>query len=109
MAEDNGQNGAIDLSGLGSFDFAPSWTAGDKVVAKTGRGGGFRDQEEERMVVADLEEAASVEVAPVDLAEASADRDTADFFRLEVYITDRFSAVADVLALSCCRSSSSCW
>ena len=48
MAEDNGQNGAIDLSGLGSFDFAPSWTAGDKVVAKTGRGGGFRDQEEER-------------------------------------------------------------
>ena len=45
MAEDNNQ--AIDLSGLGSFDFAPSWTAGDKVVAKTGRGG-FRDQDEER-------------------------------------------------------------
>ena len=46
MAEDSVQNGAIDLSGLGSFDFAPSWTAGDKVVAKTGRGG-FRDQENE--------------------------------------------------------------
>ena len=45
MAEDNNQ--AIDLSGLGSFDFAPSWTAGDKVVAKTGRGG-FLDQDEER-------------------------------------------------------------
>ena len=45
MAEENNQ--AIDLSGLGSFDFAPSWTAGDKVVAKTGRGG-FRDQEEEQ-------------------------------------------------------------
>ena len=44
MAEENYQ--AIDLSGLGSFDFAPSWTAGDKVVAKTGRGG-FRDQENE--------------------------------------------------------------
>ena len=44
MAEENNQ--AIDLSGLGSFDFAPSWTAGDKVVAKTGRGG-FRDQDEE--------------------------------------------------------------
>ena len=47
MAEDNGQNQAIDLSGLGSFDFAPSWTAGDRVVAKTGHGGS-RDQEEER-------------------------------------------------------------
>ena len=47
MAEDNVQNGALDLSGLGSFDFAPSWTAGDKVVAKTGCGG-FREQEEER-------------------------------------------------------------
>ncbi len=47
MTEDNGQNGAVDLSGLGSFDFAPSWTVGDKVVAKTGRGG-FRDQDEER-------------------------------------------------------------
>lgn len=47
MAEDNGQNQAIDLSGLGSFDFAPSWTAGDKVVAKTEHGG-FRDQDEER-------------------------------------------------------------
>ena len=46
MAEDNVQNGAIDLSGLGSFDFAPSWTVGDKVVAKTGRSG-FRDQENE--------------------------------------------------------------
>ena len=45
MAEENNQ--AIDLSGLGSFDFAPLWTAGDKVVAKTGRGG-FRDQDEER-------------------------------------------------------------
>ena len=32
MAEDNGQNLAVDLSGLGSFDFAPSWTVGDKVV-----------------------------------------------------------------------------
>ena len=48
MAEDNEQNQAVDLSGLGSFDFAPSWTAGDKVVAKTGRGGAFRDQEAER-------------------------------------------------------------
>ena len=47
MAEDNGQNGAVDLSGLGSFDFAPSWTAGDKGVAKTGRGG-FRDPDDER-------------------------------------------------------------
>ncbi|MBO5940856.1 MAG: hypothetical protein J6R18_06665, partial [Kiritimatiellae bacterium] len=47
MAEDNAQNGAVDLSGLGSFDFAPSWTAGDKVVAKTGRGG-FKDEQEER-------------------------------------------------------------
>ena len=47
MAEDNGQDQAIDLSGLGSFDFAPSWTAGDKVVAKTGHGG-FRNQDEER-------------------------------------------------------------
>ena len=47
MAEDNAQNQSIDLSGLGSFDFAPSWTAGDKVVAKTGRGG-FRDQDDER-------------------------------------------------------------
>ena len=47
MAEDNAQNQSIDLSGLGSFDFAPSWTAGDKVVAKTGRGG-FRDQDDGR-------------------------------------------------------------
>lgn len=34
MAEENGQNLAVDLSGLGSFDFAPSWASGDKVVAK---------------------------------------------------------------------------
>ena len=33
MAEENGQDQAVDLSSLGSFDFAPSWTTGDKVVA----------------------------------------------------------------------------
>ena len=46
MAEENGQDQTIDLSSLGSFDFAPSWAAGDKVVAKAGRGG-FRDGEDE--------------------------------------------------------------
>lgn len=52
MAEENGQDQMVDLSGLGSFDFAPSWAAGDKVVANSGRGGfaddGDRDQPEER-------------------------------------------------------------
>ena len=47
MAEENEKNQSVDLSSLGSFDFAPSWAAGDKVVAKAGRGG-FRDGEEER-------------------------------------------------------------
>ena len=47
MAEENEKNQSVDLSSLGSFDFAPSWTTGDKVVAKAGRGG-FRDGEEER-------------------------------------------------------------
>ena len=42
MAEENEQGQAVDLSVLGSFDFAPSWAAGEKVVAKSGRGG-FRD------------------------------------------------------------------
>ncbi len=44
MAEENEQEQAVDLSALGSFDFAPSWAAGDKVVAKGGRGG-FRDED----------------------------------------------------------------
>lgn len=47
MAEDNGQNETVDLSGLGSFDFAPSWTAGEKVVAKTARGT-ERERDDER-------------------------------------------------------------
>lgn len=47
MAEENGQEQSVDLSSLGSFDFAPSWAAGDKVVAKAGRGG-FRDDSEEQ-------------------------------------------------------------
>lgn len=37
MADENteaGTAGQIDLSGLGSFDFAPSWTQGEKVVAR---------------------------------------------------------------------------
>ena len=42
MAEENEQDQMVDLSALGSFDFAPSWTSGDKIVAKSGRGG-FRD------------------------------------------------------------------
>ena len=46
MAEENGQDQAVDLSSLGSFDFAPSWTTGEKVVAKAGRGG-FRDMDED--------------------------------------------------------------
>ena len=45
MAEENEQGQAVDLSSLGSFDFAPSWAAGEKVVAKSGRGG-FRDAED---------------------------------------------------------------
>ena len=47
MAEENEKNQSVDLSSLGSFDFAPSWATGDKVVAKAGRGG-FRDGEEDR-------------------------------------------------------------
>ena len=47
MAEEDANNQSVDLSSLGSFDFAPSWAAGDKVVAKAGRGG-FRDGESER-------------------------------------------------------------
>ena len=45
MAEENEQSQSVDLSSLGSFDFAPSWAAGDKIVAKAGRGG-FRDSED---------------------------------------------------------------
>ena len=45
MADENGQDLAVDLSSLGSFDFAPSWTTGDKVVAQSGRGG-FRDDDD---------------------------------------------------------------
>ncbi len=40
MADDTAQNesaGPVDLSGLGSFDFAPSWTQGEKVVARRPR------------------------------------------------------------------------
>ena len=52
MAEENGQDQVVDLSGLGSFDFAPSWAAGDKVVANSGRGKfadyGEQDKPEER-------------------------------------------------------------
>ena len=44
MAEENGQDQMVDLSGLGSFDFAPSWAAGDKVVANSRRGGDFEDE-----------------------------------------------------------------
>jgi hypothetical protein len=54
-------------------------------------------------VAADLAEVASEEVAPValaaDLADRREDRDTEDFFRLAAGITDRFSAVEDVLAV----------
>lgn len=46
MAEENEQDQSIDLSSLGSFDFAPSWAAGEKIVAKAGRGG-FRDNSED--------------------------------------------------------------
>lgn len=46
MAEENGQNQMIDLSGLGSFDFAPSWASGDKVVAQKVRD---RDRDGERL------------------------------------------------------------
>ncbi len=42
MAEDSVNEAAVDLSSLGSFDFAPSWAAGDRVVSQAGRGG-FRD------------------------------------------------------------------
>ena len=44
MADENEQGQAVDLSALGSFDFAPSWATGDKIIAKSGRGG-FRDDE----------------------------------------------------------------
>ena len=47
MAEENEQGQAVDLSALGSFDFAPSWATGDKIIAKSGRGG-FRDDEAPR-------------------------------------------------------------
>ena len=47
MAEENEQGQALDLSALGSFDFAPSWATGDKIIAKSGRGG-FRDDEAPR-------------------------------------------------------------
>ena len=47
MAEENDQEQPVDLSALGSFDFAPSWATGDKVVAKGGRGG-FRDDDDDR-------------------------------------------------------------
>lgn len=46
MAEDNEQGQTVDLSALGSFDFAPSWATGDKVIAKSGHG--FRDRDEDR-------------------------------------------------------------
>ena len=46
MAEDNEQGQTVDLSALGSFDFAPSWATGDKVVAKSSHG--FRDRAEDR-------------------------------------------------------------
>ena len=45
MADANGQDQGVDLSGLGSFDFAPSWAAGDKVVATTS-GKSFGDRED---------------------------------------------------------------
>ena len=46
MAADGGQDQVVDLSGLGSFDFAPSWAAGDKVVSSASRGGSdSRDDE----------------------------------------------------------------
>jgi len=47
MAEENEQGQAVDLSALGSFDFAPSWATGDKIIAKSGRGE-FRDDEAPR-------------------------------------------------------------
>ena len=47
MAEENEKNQSVDLSSLGSFDFAPSWAAGEKVVAKAGQGG-FRDGDGEQ-------------------------------------------------------------
>ncbi len=47
MADENEQEQAVDLSALGSFDFAPSWATGDKIIAKSGRGG-FRDDEAPR-------------------------------------------------------------
>ena len=47
MADENEQGQAVDLSALGSFDFAPSWATGDKIIAKSGRGG-FRDDEAPR-------------------------------------------------------------
>lgn len=45
MADENVNGSMVDLSSLGAFDFAPSWTTGDKIVAKQGRGG-FRDEED---------------------------------------------------------------
>ena len=47
MADENEQGQAVDLSALGSFDFAPSWATGDKIIAKSGRGG-FRDDDAPR-------------------------------------------------------------
>ena len=54
MAEENEQEQAVDLSALGSFDFAPSWATGDKVVAKGGRGG-FRNDDDGRPAHEDRE------------------------------------------------------
>lgn len=47
MADDKVNESTVDLSSLGTLDFAPSWTTGDKVVAKAGRGG-FRDDDGDR-------------------------------------------------------------
>ena len=47
MADDKVNGSTVDLSSLGTLDFAPSWTTGDKVVAKAGRGG-FRDDDGDR-------------------------------------------------------------
>lgn len=47
MADEKENGSTVDLSSLGTLDFAPSWTTGDKVVAKAGRGG-FRDDDGDR-------------------------------------------------------------
>ena len=47
MADEKVNESAVDLSSLGALDFAPSWTTGEKVVAKNGRGG-FRDDSGDR-------------------------------------------------------------